>query len=78
MVGEKSNSEVFVNLPVTDVPRCASSSAKTLGLKQLQLPGLAERSGPPVGARIIHRGTEELPVEQDTVPVGEATLPIHG
>jgi hypothetical protein len=78
VVGEKSNSEVLVNLPVIDVPRCASSSAKTLGLKQLQLPGLAECSGPPVGARIIHRGTEVLPVEQDRVPDGEATFPIHG
>ena len=73
MVGEKRNSQILVNLPVTDVPRRTSSNAKTLGLKHLQLPNVASSNGPPDGARIVHRGTHELPVEQNTVLGGEAT-----
>ena len=77
MVGEKRNSQILVNLPVTDVPRCTSSNAKTLGLKHLQLPYVASCSRPPDGARIVHQGTDELPVEQYTVPDGEATPPVQ-
>jgi hypothetical protein len=35
VVGEKWNSEILVNLPVTHVPRGTSSNATTLGLKHL-------------------------------------------
>ena len=68
MVGEKRNSRIFVNLPVTDVPRCTISNAKTLGLKQMQLPNVASCSESPDGARIVHHRTNELPVQQNSVP----------
>ena len=61
-----------MNLPVTEVPRCSSSNAKTLGLKHLQLSDVASRSRYPDGARIIHYCTDELREEQNTVPNGEA------
>jgi hypothetical protein len=31
-----------MNLPVTDVPRCTNSNAKTLGFKYLQLSDVAK------------------------------------
>jgi hypothetical protein len=34
-------------------------------------------SGPPHAARVIHHGTDELLIEQDSVPDGEITLPIE-
>ena len=66
-----------MNLPVNDIPRCTSSNAKTLGLKHLHLRDVVSSSGLPDGARIVHHGTDELPVEQDTIPDGEATPPVH-
>jgi hypothetical protein len=73
VVGEKRNSQILVNLPVTDVLRYTSSNAKTLGVKYLQLPNVASCSEPPDGARIVHHGT----VEQNTVPDGKATPPVQ-
>jgi hypothetical protein len=42
VVGEKRNSQILVNLPITDVPRGTSSDAKTLALKHLKI---EQRSG---------------------------------
>jgi hypothetical protein len=44
-----------------------------LGLRQLKHPHVAPSSGPPDVARIVHHGTDELLVEQDIIPDGEAT-----
>jgi len=33
MVGEVGDSQIVVNLPVTNVPGCTGSNAKTLGLQ---------------------------------------------
>jgi hypothetical protein len=63
VVGEKRNSQIIVNLPVTDVQCCTSSNAKALGLKHLQLPDVAESSRPPDRARIVHHVTDEVPVD---------------
>jgi hypothetical protein len=65
MVGEKRNSQIVVNLPVADVPKCTSSNAKTLGLNHLLLPNVASCSEPPDGARLMNHGTDELPVQQN-------------
>jgi hypothetical protein len=40
-------SQVLVNLPITDVPRCTTSSAKTLGQNHLQLPDMGTGGEPP-------------------------------
>jgi hypothetical protein len=77
VVGEKRNSQILVNLPVADVPKCTSSNAKTLGLKHLQLPDVASSSARRDGARIVRHWTDELHVEQDTVPDGQATRPVQ-
>ena len=66
MVDKKRNSQILVNLPVTEVPRCTNSNAKTLGLKNFQLPDVASSSGPSDGARIVHHEMGELPEEQNT------------
>jgi len=60
VVGEKWNTQILVNLPVTKVPRGARNKAKTLGLQHLQPPDVRADSGPPGGARIIHQGADEL------------------
>ena len=36
MVGEVGDSQIVANLPVTNVPGCTGSNAKTLGLQYLQ------------------------------------------
>jgi hypothetical protein len=38
---------------------------------------MAAGSGLPRGARIIHRGADELLIQQNSVPDGEITLPIQ-
>lgn len=66
-----------MSLHVSDAPGCASSNSKTLALKHLQPPDAAASSGRPDGARIVHDGTDELPLEQDSVPDGETTSPFR-
>jgi hypothetical protein len=71
VVGEQWNSQILVNLPVTSVPSCTGSNAKTLGLKHLHLPDMAAGGGPPDGARVGHHWTDELLIQQNSVPDGE-------
>ena len=54
MVREIGDSQVIVNLPVTNVPGCIGNNAKTLGLQYLQFPDMGASGGPPNGARIVH------------------------
>jgi hypothetical protein len=65
-----------VNLPVTNVPRCVTRNAKTLGLYHLRLPDVAAGSGPPDRTCVIHHRTDELLVEQHTVFDGQAASPV--
>jgi hypothetical protein len=53
VAGGKYNSKILVNLPVTDVSRCVSRNAKTLGLQHLQLPEIVANSGPADWACIV-------------------------
>jgi hypothetical protein len=73
---KERNSQILVNLRVTDVPRCTSSNAKTLGLNNLQLAQVAAGSGPPNGARIVHHGPYELLIQQNSVPDGHTASPV--
>lgn len=66
-----------MDLPDSDVPRCTSTTAKTLGLKHLQLPDTGANSGLPDGARLVHYGTDELLIEQGSIPEGQTTLPVQ-
>jgi hypothetical protein len=38
---------------------------------------MADGSGSPHGARVVHHGTDELLIYQESVPDGEITLPIE-
>jgi hypothetical protein len=57
---KKWNSQVLVNLPITDVPRCTISSAKTLGLNHLQLRDMGMGDRPSDWAPVVHHGMDEL------------------
>ena len=73
MVGKERDSQIIVNLLVTIVPRCIGSNAKTLGPKHLQFPGMVANGGPPDGACVVYHRTDELLVQQNTIPDGETT-----
>jgi hypothetical protein len=64
-----------VNLPVTNVPRCTSSNAKTLGLENLQLLDVAASAAPPDGARTVHHWADELLIQQNSVSDVKAASP---
>ena len=68
MVGEVGESEIVVNVPVTSVPGCDGSNAKTFGLQHLQFLDMGTSGGPPNGTRIVHHGTDELLIQQNTIP----------
>jgi hypothetical protein len=65
-----------VNLPVTNVPGCIGSNAKTLGLHYLQFLDMGAGSGPLGGARVAHHGTVQLLIQQNTIPDGKTASPI--
>jgi len=77
VVGEVGDSQVVVNLPVTNVPGCTGSNAKTLGLQYLQFPHMGVCGCPPNGTRIVHHGTDELLIKQNTIPDGETASPVQ-
>ena len=77
VVGNVGDSQVVVNLPVSNVPGCTGSNAKTLGLQYLQFPDMGACGGPPYGARIVHHRTDELLIEQNTIPDGETASPVQ-
>jgi len=60
-----------MNLPITILPKCSGSNAKTLGLKHLQFPDMGTSSRSPAGAHVVHHWTDELLIQQDSVPDGE-------
>ena len=66
-----------MNLPVTNVPGCIGSNAKTLGLQYLQFPDMGVCGCPPNGTRIVHHGTDELLIQQNTIPDGETASPVQ-
>ena len=71
MVGKEWNSKILANLPVTIAPKCTGSNAKTLGLKHLQFPDMGTSSTSPVRAHVVHHWTDELLIQQDSVPDGD-------
>jgi hypothetical protein len=77
MVGEVEDSKIVVNLPVTNVPECTGSNAKKLGLQYLQFLDMGASGGPPNGTRIFHHGTDELLLQQNTIPDGETASPVQ-
>jgi hypothetical protein len=72
VVGKEWNSQILVNLPVTNVPRYTGSHAKTLGLKHRQLPDMGMSSGPPDGERAVDHWADELLIQHNSL-VSERT-----
>jgi hypothetical protein len=77
VVGEIGDSQIIVNLPITNVPGCNGSNSKTFGLQDLQFLDVVASGGPPNGTRVVHHGTDELLIQQNTIPDGETTSPIQ-
>ena len=77
MVGEVGDSQIVVNLPVTSVPGCIGSNAKTRGLQHLQFLDMGASGGPPDRTRIVHHGTDELLIQQNTIPDGKTASPVQ-
>jgi hypothetical protein len=55
----------------------APSSAKTLGLNHLQPPDVGTGGGPPDWAPVVHHGTDERLIKQNTVPYRQSTPPVQ-
>ena len=70
MVGEVGDSKIVMNLSFTTVPGYISNSAKTLGLQDLHFLDMGANGRPPNGKRIFHHGTDELLLQQNTIPDG--------
>jgi hypothetical protein len=77
MVGEVGDSQIAVNLPVTNVSGCIGSNAKTLGLRHLQFLDMGTSGGPPNGTRIVNHGTDDPLIQQNTIPDGETASPVQ-
>jgi hypothetical protein len=77
MVGEIGDSQIVVNLLLTNVPGCIGSNAKTHGLQYLQFLDMGARGCLPNGTRIVHHGTDELLIQQNTIPDGETASPVQ-
>jgi hypothetical protein len=73
VVSDERDSQIIVNLLVTNVPRYTGNNAKTLGPKHLQFPDMVASGGTPDGARVVYHRTDELLVQQNTIPDGETT-----
>ena len=76
MVREIGDSQVTVNFPVTNIPGCIGSNAKTLGLQHLQSLDMGACGGPLNGARIVHHRTDEVLMQQNTIPDRETAYPV--
>ena len=53
-----------------------SNNSKTLGLKHLPFPEMRAFGGTPYGAPLVHHRTDELLVEEDSIPNGDTTTPV--
>ena len=68
MVGEVGDSQTVVNLSVTNVVGCNGSNAKTPGLQYLHFLDMGAGGGPPDGTSVVHHGTDELFIQENTIP----------
>lgn len=64
-----------MNLPVTNAPWCIGSNAKPLGMHHLQFLDMGASSGSPDGTHVVHHGTDERLIQQNTIPDEEITSP---
>ena len=62
-----------MNIPLTNVPRCISGNANTLGLKYLYFLDMGASGGPPDGALLVCHRTDELLTQQNSISDRETT-----
>ena len=77
MVGEVGDSQIVVNLPVTNVPGCTGNNANPRGLQHLHFLNMGASDGPPDGTRVVHHGSDELLIQQNTIPDRQTASPIQ-
>jgi hypothetical protein len=65
-----------MNLPVTNAQWCIGSSAYTLGLQHLKFLDMGASIWSPNGTRVVHHGTDELLIQQNTIHDEEIALPV--
>jgi hypothetical protein len=75
VVGKETGSQITAYLLLTSVPKCNVSSVQPLGLKHLQFPNIGASGRPPDRARVVHHRTDELLVQQNSIPDGETISP---
>ena len=62
MVGKERDSLNLANSPVTNVPQCTGSNAKTLGMKQLHFLDMSADGGPADGGSDFERSHVSQPL----------------
>jgi hypothetical protein len=62
--------------PVTIVPKCTGSNAKTLEFKNVHFPAMGAGGGPPNGEGVLHHRSDELLIQQNSVADGQTTPPV--
>jgi hypothetical protein len=67
VVGEVADSQIIVNL---------CRNAKAFGVQRLQLLYMGARRGPPDRTRVVLRRTDELHIQQNTIPDGQTASPV--
>jgi len=77
VVEEEGDSQIVMNLPVTNVLGCTGSNAKALGLQLLQSLDMGASGGPPDRTRLVRHVTDELFIQQNTIPDGETASPVQ-
>jgi hypothetical protein len=65
VIGKVWHSQIVVNLPVTDVPGCMR---RHFDCSTCSFLDMGASGGPPNGTRIVHHGTNEPLIQQNTIP----------
>jgi hypothetical protein len=73
MINEVADSHAIANFRVTSAVRVNGSNAKTLGMRHLHFSYMGARGGPPDLARLVHHGTDELLIQQNSIPDAETS-----
>jgi hypothetical protein len=76
MVGKVGDSQIIVNLPVTNVLKVTGNNAKTLGMKHLPFHYMGARGERPDRARVVHHGTDELLIQRTPFQMERLPPPI--
>jgi hypothetical protein len=71
MVGKVGDFQIIVNLPVTNIARVIGGNTKILGMNHRHFPYMGASGRPPDVVRVVHHWTDELLIQQNSIPDGE-------